>query len=65
LCNADLDVDPIFGRAVVEVLYAIGTKPLMYGVQRFVLGLDERSDFIQAKVLAITRVVGVRDWYKS
>jgi hypothetical protein len=46
--DADLDVDPVFRRTVVELVDAIGEQPLMNEVQSLVLGLDKSIDFVVA-----------------
>jgi hypothetical protein len=61
LLNADLDVDPIFGRAVFELVDAIGHQPFVHKVQCLVFGLDESIHFVMAEMLAVARVVGIGD----
>jgi hypothetical protein len=61
LLDANLNVDPIFGRAVIELVDAIGHQPFVHKVQCLVFGLNESIHFLKAEVLAVTRVIGIGD----
>ena len=59
--NVNVNIDPILGRAVVELTDAIGQKPLVNKIESFLRWGDEIVHFLDCEMLAISRVVGVGD----
>ena len=61
----DVDIDPVFGGAVVKLVHAIGDQPLMDEVQAFLRWLDQLVNLLLAEMLAIALMVWVGDWLQG
>lgn len=60
--NIDIDIDPVLGGTATENIDSFIRKPLVNRIQCFGLWLDKIIYFFVAQVLAVTRVVWVRDY---